>query len=58
MSDSTRTVPKSADAGVYKIHDRDLQLVVNALFAAGAEAVSVNDVRLVATSPIRATAWR
>jgi len=54
LSDSTRKVPARADPAVYRIHDRDLQLIVNALLAAGAEAVSVNDVRLVATSPIRA----
>ncbi len=37
-----------------RIQDRDLQLVVNALFAAGAEAVSINDNRVVAVTPIRA----
>jgi uncharacterized protein YlxW (UPF0749 family) len=54
LSDATRPAPAGADAEVSRIHDRDVQLVVNALFAAGAEAVSINDVRLVATSPIRA----
>lgn len=54
LSDSSRPVPAGEDPGAYRIHDRDLQLVVNALFGAGAEAVAVNDVRLVATSPIRA----
>lgn len=54
LSDSNREPPEGEDAGAYRIHDRDVQLVVNALSAAGAEAVSVNDVRLVATSPIRA----
>lgn len=54
LSDSTRRPPEGEDEGAYRIHDRDVQLVVNALFAAGAEAISVNDVRLVATSPIRA----
>ena len=52
MTDSNRDVPDD-DAGAYRIHDRDLQLVVNALLSVGAEAVSINDVRLVATSPIR-----
>lgn len=51
-SDKKPTDPDQADA--YRIHDADLQLVVNALFAAGAEAVAVNDSRLVATTPIRA----
>jgi uncharacterized protein YlxW (UPF0749 family) len=54
LRDSNRPPQASGDAGAYLIHDSDLQLVVNALFAAGAEAVSVNDNRIVATSPIRA----
>jgi uncharacterized protein YlxW (UPF0749 family) len=55
LSDSNRTpdVP-TADTSAYKIHDVDLQLVVNALFGAGAEAVAVNNNRIVATTPIRA----
>jgi uncharacterized protein YlxW (UPF0749 family) len=53
MADSTRRVSSGEDVSAYRVHDRDLQLVVNALFAAGAEAVAINDVRLVATSPIR-----
>lgn len=36
-----------------RIQDRDLQLIANELFAAGAEAVSINGERLVATSAIR-----
>ncbi|MPQ99702.1 DUF881 domain-containing protein [Modestobacter sp. I12A-02628] len=35
------------------VQDRDLQLVVNALWAAGAEAISVNDQRLGPTTAIR-----
>ena len=54
LSDSDRETPDDEDAGAFRIHDADLQLVVNALFAAGAEAVAVNDSRLVATTPIRA----
>ena len=56
LSDSNR-IPKtgtSEDVGAYQIHDVDLQLVVNALFASGAEAVAINDSRIVSTSPIRA----
>jgi len=37
-----------------RILDRDLQAVVNALWLAGAEAISVNDQRLTALSAIRA----
>jgi uncharacterized protein YlxW (UPF0749 family) len=36
-----------------RVRDGDLQLVVNALWAAGAEAVSINDQRLGTTSAIR-----
>lgn len=54
LAASNRTPPSPEEAGAYQIHDSDLQLVVNALWAAGAEAVSINDSRLVATSPIRA----
>lgn len=34
------------------IHDKDIMHIVNELFNAGAEAVSVNDIRIVATSAI------
>lgn len=54
LKDSPRKATTEEDAGAFRIHDSDLQLVVNALFAAGAEAVAVNDSRLVATTPIRA----
>lgn len=36
-----------------RIQDRDLQLAVNALFGAGAEAVAVNGERIIATSAVR-----
>jgi uncharacterized protein YlxW (UPF0749 family) len=54
LSDSDQEPASPDDAGAYRIHDSDLQLVVNALFAAGAEAVAINDSRMVATTPIRA----
>ncbi|HEX2699987.1 MAG TPA: DUF881 domain-containing protein [Acidimicrobiales bacterium] len=54
LKDSAREPSTEEDAAAFRIHDTDLQLVVNALFAAGAEAVAVNDSRLVATTPIRA----
>ena len=53
LSDSDRQPPNGADTGAYRIHDSDLQLVINALFASGAEAVAVNGNRIVATTPIR-----
>lgn len=54
LSPSKREPPSPEEAGAYEIHDSDLQLVVNELWAAGAEAVAINDARLVATTPIRA----
>jgi uncharacterized protein YlxW (UPF0749 family) len=49
--------PDAADNGgeheLGRIFDRDLQLVTNALWASGAEAIAVNDQRLTATSTIR-----
>ena len=54
LNDSDREPAETEDAGAYKVHDTDLQLVVNALFDAGAEAVAVNGSRIVATTPIRA----
>lgn len=54
LADAAKPPSGVSDPGAYRIHDSDVQLVVNALFAAGAEAVSINGNRLVATSPIRA----
>ena len=54
LSDSHRTARSDTDRESLTVHDVDLQLVVNALWAAGAEAIAVNGQRLVATSPIRA----
>lgn len=41
------------DVEATRIHDSDLRLIVNALWTANAEAVSVNGQRIVATTPIR-----
>jgi uncharacterized protein YlxW (UPF0749 family) len=54
LSDSHRQARTESDRESLSVHDVDLQLVVNALWAAGAEAVAVNGQRLVSTSPIRA----
>jgi uncharacterized protein YlxW (UPF0749 family) len=54
LSDSDREVKTDDDRESFSVQDVDLQLVVNALWEAGAEAVAVNGQRLVATSPIRA----
>lgn len=56
LADAPRPVG-SADSAKFdanRIQDSDIQLVVNALFAAGSEAVSVNDNRVVSVTPIRA----
>ena len=54
LSDSPEVKASESDRESLSVHDVDLQLVVNALWAAGGEAVAVNGQRLVATSPIRA----
>ena len=54
LADSHRAAKSGTDRESLAVHDVDLQLVVNALWAAGGEAVAVNGQRLVATSPIRA----
>lgn len=54
LDNSDRTPASPADAGAYRIHDTDLQQVVNALFLAGGEAVAINGSRVVATTAIRA----
>jgi len=45
---------RPSTAPVSRVLDVDLQSVVNALWAAGAEAIAINDQRLTATSTIRA----
>jgi uncharacterized protein YlxW (UPF0749 family) len=53
LNDSTdTTVPPNEDPGSYIIHDYDLRDVLNALWAAGAEAISLNGERLVSTSSL------
>lgn len=37
----------------YIVHDSDIRAIVNELFASGAEAISINDQRLIANSSIR-----
>lgn len=51
LGDSTR--PAAGDADTGRVQDVDIQLVVNALFAAGADAISINGNRVVATTAIR-----
>jgi len=53
LNDSNRqVVPSAVNPELYLVHDYDLRDVVNLLWAAGAEAVSVNEERIVATTAI------
>jgi len=52
LGDSVQ-IPTGKDPNNYIIHDYDLRVVVNALWAGGAEAVSINGQRLISTSSIR-----
>lgn len=47
-------VTGAGDTNLGRVLDRDLQDIANALWAAGAEAISINGQRLTATSTIRA----
>jgi uncharacterized protein YlxW (UPF0749 family) len=53
LADSSRNPSDPDDANAGRVHDVDVQLVVNALFAAGAEAIAINGNRVVATTAIR-----
>lgn len=52
LTDSQAVALPGDNPNVYLIHDEDLLKLVNVLFSAGAEAVSINDQRLLATSEI------
>ena len=47
------TEAENADVNDLVIHEQDLQAVVNALWAGGAEALSINGQRVLATSAVR-----
>ena len=53
MDDSTRAAKSGDNPNLYLIHDDDILRVINELRAAGAEAISINGQRLIATSEIR-----
>jgi uncharacterized protein YlxW (UPF0749 family) len=50
---STSSSDRGGQAGNGRVYDQDLQAVVNALWAAGAEAISVNDQRVTSQTAIR-----
>ena len=53
LDDSKQSVKAGENKNLYIIHDEDLLRVVNELRSAGAEAISLNGQRLVASSEIR-----
>lgn len=53
LMDSRVTPPPDADLNDYVIHEQDLQAVINALWAGGAEAMAVNGNRILSTTAIR-----
>ncbi len=53
LDDSSARRSPTGDPNDLIVHERDIQTVVNALWAAGAEAVGVNGERLTATSAVR-----
>lgn len=53
LNDSDKKIDASQDASSYIIHDSDLRTVVNELSSAGAEAISINGERIIATTEIR-----
>lgn len=48
-----RQLPAGATADDVVVHQQDVQAVVNALWAGGAEAMSIMDVRVISTSAVR-----
>lgn len=53
LNDSNLVAQKGENPNLYVLHDEDVLKVLNELRAAGAEAMALNDQRLVATSEIR-----
>jgi len=53
LDDSRARRSPTGDPNDLIVHERDIQTVVNALWAAGAEAVGINGERLTATSAVR-----
>jgi uncharacterized protein YlxW (UPF0749 family) len=53
LEDNPRPPENAPDVNNYIIHDYDVRAIVNALWAGGAEAISVNDERLVQSTAVR-----
>lgn len=55
LNDSIVSLKPGQDPNLYVLHDEDVLRVLNELRAAGAEAVSINGQRLLATTEVRCT---
>jgi len=53
LDDSKAPADPNADPNTFLLHDSDILQVINELRAAGAEAISINDQRILATTEIR-----
>ncbi|MDQ0203484.1 DUF881 domain-containing protein [Pectinatus haikarae] len=53
VEDSSKKTATDENANLYIIHDEDMLRIINELRAAGAEAISINGQRVVATTEIR-----
>lgn len=53
VDDSKRLSKAGDNPNLYLIHDEDLLKIINELWAAGAEGISINEQRLISTSEIR-----
>jgi uncharacterized protein YlxW (UPF0749 family) len=53
LADSSLSAAPTGDPNDLVIHEQDLQAVINALWAGGAEAMSVNGQRVLSTTAIR-----
>lgn len=53
IDDSKRPTKPGENPNLYLIHDDDILKVINELWAAGAEAISINGQRLIASSEVR-----
>jgi len=55
LNDSNVALKPGQNPNLYVLHDEDILLVLNELRAAGAEALSINGQRLLATTEVRCT---
>ena len=53
IEDSLKPIQSGENPNLYVIHDEDILRIVNELRAGGAEAIAINDQRLIGTSEIR-----